>query len=311
MWEMQGDEVVFKLIDFDFATFVDDEGKPAATTASSKHRTGTLAFMAWELIKDVVNRKKTRYRVVIHMLRHDIESLYYLAVYCMITMPEVKNSAKQQMYRDTVWAWESGSMKQIAADKTQLWEQDEIEDMDLPSQCESLRPWLLLFCGVIKGAQSRLRTRWNNTLETFDQETVGGALTRDAIISVLKGNSVATFIEIAYKPAAEEASSSGALHEETIEEKAAKQSQAKEAAPAKRIPVKKATGSKDTTKGKKTATAKTVTPKKIAAARASKTKDTVKAKSIVVSETVTMQGLMRRGPTTRSMSKKAAALISG
>ncbi|THG93408.1 hypothetical protein EW026_g7818 [Hermanssonia centrifuga] len=264
MWEMQGDEVIFKLIDFDFAAFVDDEGRPAATTPSSKHRTGTLAFMAYELVDDMIHRNDSDYEPIVHLLCHDFQSLFYVSAYSMIIMPEVKDTVKRGLYRKTVWLWENGSMDQIAGCKALLWDSCKIEKLPMPPQCEPLRPWLLLFSDIMQGARSRFRSHRKNKSELFDQETVGGVLTRDAIKNTLME-------EVGYKsiyPSRDKssvppkASGSGASNLATVEEKETK-TKAKKAAPASKAPVKK-----DTAKGKKVATAKIVTPKKIAAAKA-------------------------------------------
>ena len=52
MYEICDGVIKFILIDFDLATFVDDNGVPLSKS-SSNHRTGTLPFMAWELVQDV------------------------------------------------------------------------------------------------------------------------------------------------------------------------------------------------------------------------------------------------------------------
>ncbi len=325
MWEKQGDEVVFKLIDYDYAGFVDDEGKPASTTASSKHRTGTLPFMAYELIRDMIRRAKPDckpdYQSVVHMLKHDVESLYYLSGYSMVTMPEVNSEVKRTIYRELVSAWEDGSLGVISAQKGQFLRVDILEDMSLPPQSLSLRPWLIRFCEVFQEAQQKLSTyRKSGSSEPFDLETMGGTLSRDAVVRALKGEENIIFStrreKVAVPP---EASGSGASDVKTVEETINK-SEVKEPVPARRAPAKKATtkdttkdntkgkeaATKDIIKGKKTATAKIVTPKKMAAAKASQVKDDVsKAKLVVASKVTTTQVPTKRGPTTRSMARKA------
>ncbi|PSR82013.1 hypothetical protein PHLCEN_2v6188 [Hermanssonia centrifuga] len=325
MWEKQGDEVVFKLIDYDYAGFVDDEGKPASTTASSKHRTGTLPFMAYELIRDMIRRAKPDckpdYQSVVHMLKHDVESLYYLSGYSMVTMPEVNSEVKRTIYRELVSAWEDGSLGVISAQKGQFLRVDILEDMSLPPQSLSLRPWLIRFCEVFQEAQQKLSTyRKSGSSEPFDLETMGGTLSRDAVVRALKGEENIIFStrreKVAVPP---EASGSGASDVKTVEETINK-GEVKEPVPARRAPAKKATtkdttkdntkgkeaATKDIIKGKKTATAKIVTPKKMAAAKASQVKDDVsKAKLVVASKVATTQVPTKRGPTTRSMARKA------
>ncbi|PSS34143.1 hypothetical protein PHLCEN_2v1811 [Hermanssonia centrifuga] len=306
MWEKQGDEVVFKLIDFDYATYVDDEGRPASTIASSKHRTGTLPFMAYALLKDMADRHKATYEPVIHMLCHDVESLYYLSGYSMTTMPNVEDSVKRAIYRETVSSWEDGTLNNIAGMKGDFLKQHTIMNLSLPPQSLSLRPWLLRFRRVLKAAEDKLEAhQYSGSSEPFDFETMGGALSRDAIVSALKGEENIIFRDALREKVVvpPEASGSGASNVKTVEGTTNEgKAEAKKSAPAKRAPAKKA--SKKDTEGKKTATAKIVTPKKMA----SQVKDIAsKAKLAAASEVVTTQGSMRRGPTTRSMTKKSLA----
>ncbi|THG98733.1 hypothetical protein EW026_g3510 [Hermanssonia centrifuga] len=307
MWEKQGDEVVFKLIDFDYATAVDDEGRPASTTAGSKHRTGTLPFMAYALVKDMADRHKATYEPVIHMLCHDVESLYYLSGYSMTTMPNVEDSVKRAIYRETVSSWEDGTLHTIACVKGDFLKQHTIMNLSLPPQSLSLRPWLLRFRRVLKAAEDKLEAhQYSGSSEPFDLETVGGTLSRDAVVRVMKGEENIIFSTRSEKVVVPpEAFGSGAPNVKTAEGTTNKD-QAKKHAPVRRAPATKAP-TKDT-KGKKAATAKIVTPKKMAAAKASQVTDTAsKAELVFASEVVTIQGLMRRGPTTRSMTRKSLA----
>ncbi|THG93744.1 hypothetical protein EW026_g7576 [Hermanssonia centrifuga] len=316
MWEMHGDEVVFKLIDFDYAAYVDDEGRPVATIASSKHRTGTLPFMAYDLIVDMADRHKPLHEPVIHMLCHDVESLYYLSGYSMTTMPQVENDVKRAIYREMVSSWQDGSLGNIAGRKLMFFKDKTIMTMSLPPQSLFLRPWLLRFCLVFRSAQRKLEDRVMS--EPFDFETMGGTLTRDVITSALKRdkNPISGNVSSINMAATLEAASGSGASNAMTAEGTTNEGKGKKSARARRAPVKKATtkdttkgkgaATKDTTKGKKTATAKTVTPKKMAAAKASQVKDNAsKAKLVVASKVMTIQGPTRRGPTTRSMTKKA------
>ena len=54
MYEIQDNAYYFILIDFDMAIFVEDKRGNSTYKTSSKHRTGTLPFISFELILDVV-----------------------------------------------------------------------------------------------------------------------------------------------------------------------------------------------------------------------------------------------------------------
>jgi len=89
------------LNDFDLATFVNTDGSPAASK-SSKHRAGTLPFMAYEILKE----PRTT-----HYLRHDLESAFYVAFWCAVKLPF--NTALESARREALLNWETGSLTTI------------------------------------------------------------------------------------------------------------------------------------------------------------------------------------------------------
>ena len=82
MFEFVEGQVNFKLIDFDNATLID----AAAPEKASAHHAGTLPSMAYELVEDAAACAEDNKRLpsVIHALRHDFTSVYYLSLYCEI-----------------------------------------------------------------------------------------------------------------------------------------------------------------------------------------------------------------------------------
>ena len=52
MYEMRGDKFYFILIDYDMGVLLSTKGK-SSYKASSKHRTGTLPFMARALVEQL------------------------------------------------------------------------------------------------------------------------------------------------------------------------------------------------------------------------------------------------------------------
>lgn len=63
-------KVIGILLDFDLAIFIEEDGK--APDPTSKFRTGTLAFMAIDLLEDTN---------IPHLYRHDLESFLYVLVW--------------------------------------------------------------------------------------------------------------------------------------------------------------------------------------------------------------------------------------
>ncbi len=198
MYEMRGDKVVFILIDFDYASIVNSRGEPQPST-KSKHRTGTLPFMAWELIEDMADRELKDYRPIPHLLRHDFESLFYLSLWCAVTMlvtwDEMK---KKEIYRLHIREWESGTLRSIADRKKVLCGAvGQTDKIAFPPACEGLRPWFRDWNALLATAAMRLEhhrlekyhaDKTNDTL--FDEETIGGTLSTESIKRVLSGGKV-------------------------------------------------------------------------------------------------------------------------
>src|SRR5882762_6755511 len=95
------------LNDFDLAGRVEAEGRPSGATA--RHRTGTLPFMAIELLKQAGAR---------HELRHDLESLFYVAVWWAVkgTSEENRDAAAGRLLK--LDSWNRGTFRDVAEKKT-------------------------------------------------------------------------------------------------------------------------------------------------------------------------------------------------
>ncbi|THG94846.1 hypothetical protein EW026_g6698 [Hermanssonia centrifuga] len=160
MYEMRGEKVNYILIDFDYATTVNTRGEPQPST-KCKHRTGTLPFMAYELIQDMADRELGNYRAVAHLLRHDYESLFYLA---------------------------------LCNKKLLCTEMGRTDKITFPPECEALRPWFRRWNALLATAAMQLEQHRLDAFHDdgygdplFDRETVGGTLSRDSIKRALSG----------------------------------------------------------------------------------------------------------------------------
>ncbi|PSR97091.1 hypothetical protein PHLCEN_2v4372 [Hermanssonia centrifuga] len=183
MYEKRRGKIYFILIDFDFASLLDPNGLPAVR---SKDRTGTLPFMAIELIADMANSAKGGYKRITHRLRHDFESLFYVAVWYIVTMPPADSNAKEKTYRTYIRQWEDGDLATIVDKKSGLFNyEDAFERIPIPTQCETLAPWLLRFWGVFRMA-FLVKTLF---IKRADKETLGGVVCRSAIKQALAGQS--------------------------------------------------------------------------------------------------------------------------
>ncbi len=179
MYEKRRGKIRFILIDFDFASLLDPKGLPVIR---SKDRTGTLPFMAIELIEDMANSEKEGYKRITHRLLHDFESLFYVAVWYIVTIPPIGSNAKERTYRTYIRQWEHGDLGQVANAKTRLFcYEDGFERIPIPTQCKTLAPWLARFWTVFRMA-FLVKTIYGKQV---DKETLGGVVSRDAIKKLL------------------------------------------------------------------------------------------------------------------------------
>ena len=104
----------FVLIDFDLGVHVDENGHSLGY--SSLHRTGTLPFMAVELISDLAETYDTSDTTITqqqHCVRHDFESLFWVSLWCAIRFvsPTHKDGCGTWKEKSGAYLslWESGS----------------------------------------------------------------------------------------------------------------------------------------------------------------------------------------------------------
>ncbi|THG94519.1 hypothetical protein EW026_g6975 [Hermanssonia centrifuga] len=189
MYDIRRGKVHFILIDYDLATVVTDEGEPS-TAASSKHRTGTLPFMAHDLLVDMHdNSIDSNSPRVMHYLRHDYESLLYVSLWCVIYLPFPADDEQKEILIAYLHLWETGTIETVAGVKLSLIINN-IGRLPLPPSAEYLRPffmdWITLF-GRAKAQWVLLRTGKSRENprgaqpRNYDFETCNGILTRDTI----------------------------------------------------------------------------------------------------------------------------------
>ncbi|CAL1697010.1 unnamed protein product [Somion occarium] len=107
MYEMRGTVVWLILNDFDLATRLDEHGRPLGATGS--HRMGTLPFMSVDLIK---------HPEMLHLLRHDLESAFFVALWCGIRLPSGQKIDAAR--RDVLLSWEQHGLNAILKAKAQI-----------------------------------------------------------------------------------------------------------------------------------------------------------------------------------------------
>ncbi|TFY74109.1 hypothetical protein EWM64_g9903 [Hericium alpestre] len=109
--------------DFDLATWIKADGSPELSL--SNHRTGTLPFMALELL---------RKRTIQHRLRHDLESLFYVAIWWAVE----KDSTDNHAARNALARWNEGPENRVAGVK-----EDFLEDSFIKSKVTFSGPYFV------------------------------------------------------------------------------------------------------------------------------------------------------------------------
>ena len=126
--------MLFRSIDLDLATQVDEEGNNVRT--NNPGMTGTLKFMAIEVVKLALQGSQ---RDLAHTYRHDMESVLYVFLDMSAsgrTVPEVKRP------KDVFQSWYTGSYDSIVGAKRGCMEPGGFERLVLAKfrpECEHLK----------------------------------------------------------------------------------------------------------------------------------------------------------------------------
>lgn len=164
MFDQEGDKVRGILNDWDMASLLDDAGEAPISTA--RHRTGTIPFMATDLLHP---------NPPTHLYRHDLESFFYILVWAAMNydLPHKKRCIIQKDIAD----WDSDlshSAKSkhffITGDDTMLAQaRPEFEDLTK----DWIQPLLELF---YLGRTARKLPKLALT-QPYDDTTYGGHVT--------------------------------------------------------------------------------------------------------------------------------------
>ena len=193
MIERRNGEPFFILNDFDLATFVQDNGKQL-NPASSRHRTGTLPFMAIELLQDTatplakIKSGRMLFQVV-HRLRHDWESLLWVALWCMLTMdPDVSGTELETEIAYFLSDWEMGELSTIADVKLSVLNNSGRVDNLVPPRFRCLLPWFRRWDRVLRDSWdvvTRHRSLSRSRLIHAERETLEGTITLEKLKDAL------------------------------------------------------------------------------------------------------------------------------
>lgn len=179
MYQLRNGRHHFILIDFDMAIVL-----PAATegslAASSRHCTGTLPFMAYELVRNASCSHKRNWKPIPHQLRHDYESLFWVALWCVLTLL-LKGLSEERQKELTAHAMslEQGQLKLIASAKLDLCTCPLADsDIVLPKAARSLRRWfaawgkfLLELTDVLRRFRFKTRAAIDDDISCDDEDS--------------------------------------------------------------------------------------------------------------------------------------------
>ncbi|KAJ3552549.1 hypothetical protein NM688_g4095 [Phlebia brevispora] len=201
MYEKRGNHYFFILIDFDMGVVLPRDAE-SSWLVSSRHRTGTLPFMAWELIRDACRADTSKWMPIRHLLRHDLESLFWLSLWCVLTLLTHTVEAEHKN-RLLVWArsLETGPLNLIAANKESLSNHGlRYFGIELPGPAQCLARWFAGWTRLLRKANTatgdhqvkldaadvyRAANIAVSDPEPFDEETAGGTFTKDVLNEVL------------------------------------------------------------------------------------------------------------------------------
>lgn len=182
----------FILNDFDLATRVTPTGEPAGGP-TSRHRTGTLPFMALDILTGLFQEHELGQKPIdnsaYHRLRYDYESLLYVALWCCFTCE--KTPQKAGLVDAQVACWERGTYRGMCNSKSSLLTKsspkylggDSITSLFLTPKFEIWRPW---FRAWISKVTAPALAKADLDDPDTDVETFGGLWTRDHICEVLR-----------------------------------------------------------------------------------------------------------------------------
>ncbi|KAJ3543285.1 hypothetical protein NM688_g5874 [Phlebia brevispora] len=189
MYQMRSGRHYFILIDFDMAIVLPSEGE-FTYIASSIHRTGTLPFMAYELIFNAAYSRREGWRPIPHLLRHDYESLFWLALWCVLTLlTQGLSEIHAEELLEVAKEFEMGGLRQISGAKYDLCTMP-IEDYDikLPPAAQPLAAWfrawgetLLETATMVRRQKFRSYSDDGGRNTGIDWETAGGIFTKEKL----------------------------------------------------------------------------------------------------------------------------------
>ncbi|KAJ3543491.1 hypothetical protein NM688_g5848 [Phlebia brevispora] len=194
MYEKRGDYYHFVLIDFDMAIVLSEDD--SSCTTSSRQLTGTLPFIATEIIYDywLCTYKRPDSTPIQRLLRHDFESLFWVSLWCILMLLSSTVSAEEA--RDLrYWprSWESGDLDAIGGRRGALCTMGlHKTGITLPGPAQCLRRWFNVWTenlkkiGVCKSHDTDASDSGESKqVRSVDWETIGGRFAKTTLQAAL------------------------------------------------------------------------------------------------------------------------------
>ena len=159
--------------DWDMASHLDDAGDVPLSAA--RHRTGTIPFMARDLLVD---------NPPPHLYRHDLESFYYILVWAVVHF-DLPNKRRYHNHR-TLADWDASTLGQVRKAKKSFIqsreESGEVFGVVRKEFAELRAKWLEPLRRLFKNATESAET---NDSPDYDVGTYGGLLTFETFMTAL------------------------------------------------------------------------------------------------------------------------------
>lgn len=196
MYTKKNGEDWFILNDFDLATEVDADGRPRGATA--RHRTGTLPFMAVEILKEMQKVADAggdyTQQTLPHCVRFDYQSLLFVSIWCAVKIrPEVSSEAEEKTGNAYLRRWEQGDYGNMSTAKKEIMtEPQDFGEIPFSPLFDRQTSWLEGFMWPFSDAHAagiarlsmaiRMREKTETTQSFKEFETAYGQLTLEKIL---------------------------------------------------------------------------------------------------------------------------------
>jgi hypothetical protein len=155
--------------DWDMASHLNATGEVPTSTA--RHRTGTIPFMARDLLVD---------EPPVHLYRHDLESFFYILIWAAVHF-DIQNKTRLPTHH-ALKPWDDDSLKAARSAKSALFlTYDDTYSLLFRHVREEFRDvldnWILPLWDLFLGAIQSMPRRGRAEPHAFDNDTLGGRIT--------------------------------------------------------------------------------------------------------------------------------------